>query len=136
MYEMVTGASPFYVSGEKSKVDMFKRIVRCEYAFPASLKMLSPTSVDLIRRLLVRDPAKRLGNLSNNGVADIRGHSFFAEMDWMRLVEKELSPPWIPEIQSGESVYDAHFDTGQFRDRTVSFGKPLSRAEQSAFKDF
>lgn len=45
------------------------------------------------------DLAKRYGNLSN-GVKDIKKHRWFKhELDWDKIVKREITPPYIPEIK-------------------------------------
>jgi protein kinase A len=131
IYELLVGRSVFYKSGQK-QVDMFKRIVRVEYEVPDSM---DATSADLIQKLLVRNPAKRLGNLSN-GSKDIRNHPWFETIDWNLLLKKDLATPWIPEIREGAAVIDSHYDASEGAYRDLSVGMPLTREEQSFFKSF
>ena len=131
IYELISGRSAFYKPGQK-QVDMFKTIVRVQYEIPPHV---DDVSKDLIKKLLVRNPAKRLGNLSN-GSKDIQDHPWFSSMDWKALTEKDIDAPWIPEIKEGEAVTETQYDStgGNYRD--LSFGKPLSMEEQSFFKSF
>jgi singapore isolate B (sub-type 7) whole genome shotgun sequence assembly, scaffold_6 len=51
----------------------------------------------LISRLLIRDPALRLGA----GIADaeeVKAHPFFEGLDWKALERKEIPPPWKPNL--------------------------------------
>jgi CRP-like cAMP-binding protein len=48
MYELLVGKSPFYQRGS-SQIDMFKRIVKVEYACP---DFVSPSAADMVKRLL------------------------------------------------------------------------------------
>jgi protein kinase A len=50
--------------------------------------------------------SKRYGNL-RNGVNDIKGHRFFKELSWSKLLNKEIKVPYIPPSK-GEG------DTGCF----------------------
>lgn len=132
LYELVTGINPFYRPNGK-QVELFKRIVRCDYDIPETVDAVS---ADLIRRLLVRNPTMRLGNLQD-GPLGVRDHAWFAEIDWKKLVRKEVEAPWIPEIKKGAAVTDSHYDNdppAAYRD--LSVGKPLSPLEQEIFKDF
>jgi ribosomal protein S6 kinase alpha-5 len=61
-YELLTGASPFTVEGDKNtQQDISKRILNAEPLMPA---VLSGPVREFILSLLVKDPRKRLGNLS------------------------------------------------------------------------
>lgn len=47
---------------------------------------LSEEFIDLIKRLLEKNPCKRLGFLG--GIKDIKSHAFFKSLDWDRLRAK------------------------------------------------
>lgn len=48
---------------------------------------------DLISKLLIRDPAKRLGSIA--GAEDIKGHPFFEHIKWALI--RHTTPPFIPK---------------------------------------
>lgn len=50
-----------------------RRILRCDPPFPS---MIGPTAQDLLKKLLVKDPHRRLGS-GPRGSEDIKAHSFF-----------------------------------------------------------
>ena len=131
VYELLTGRSPFYKPG-LMQVDMFKTIVRVEYEIPESVDAVS---ADFIRKLLVRNPAKRLGNLSN-GSQDVCDHPFYESVEWKKLQKKDLKAPWTPIIKEGAAVAESHSDVSYEAYRETSFGKPLNNEEQSIFRRF
>jgi hypothetical protein len=45
----------------------------------------------------VADPLKRLGA---GGTAEIKDHPYFASIDWLKLQNLTLPPPFIPEVVS------------------------------------
>jgi protein kinase A len=49
--------------------------------------------------MLVADLSKRYGNL-RNGVNDIKNHRWFAGLDWVRMVNKDIDMPYKPTIRS------------------------------------
>jgi len=130
IYELLTGKSAFYKT-ETKQVDMMKRIVRVELEIPPSLDDIS---VDLIRKLIVRNPAKRLGNLSN-GSRDISDHPWFKSIDWKNLTRKKMKAPWIPTIKDG-TVTDSHYDASGDAYRDIVFGRTLTKEEQIIFRGF
>uniref|UniRef100_A0AAQ4QY43 non-specific serine/threonine protein kinase n=1 Tax=Gasterosteus aculeatus aculeatus TaxID=481459 RepID=A0AAQ4QY43_GASAC len=78
MFELLTGASPFTLEGERnSQSEVSKRILRCDPPFPS---MIEPTAQDLLRKLLVKDPHRRLGS-GPRGSEDIKAHAFFKVRD-------------------------------------------------------
>ena len=44
---------------------------------------------DLIRKLLVQDRTRRLGNMKN-GSADVKGHKWFKEVNWDDVYQRKL----------------------------------------------
>ncbi len=51
---------------------------------------------DIIVKLLERDVAKRLG--SQNDADDLVNHPWFSDIDWERLMTKELESPFKPDM--------------------------------------
>ncbi|MGH0185997.1 UNVERIFIED_CONTAM: hypothetical protein FKN15_025824 [Acipenser sinensis] len=97
MFELLTGASPFTLEGEKnSQAEVSRRILRCDPPFPPEMP---PLARDLVRKLLVRDPRKRLGS-GVRGAEDIKGHPFFKSLNWSDLISKKIPAPFKPQIHS------------------------------------
>ncbi|XP_070609370.1 ribosomal protein S6 kinase alpha-5 [Erythrolamprus reginae] len=96
MYELLTGASPFTVDGERnSQTDISRRILKSEPPYPQEM---SPLAKDLIQCLLMKDPKKRLGCGSGNA-DEIKQHSFFKKINWNDLAAKKVSAPFKPIIR-------------------------------------
>ena len=55
-------------------------IVKCSVKIP---RRLSKDTKSLLKGLLTKDPAKRLSD-----PATIKGHKFFADVDWNTMAEK------------------------------------------------
>ncbi len=101
-YEMRCGHSPFE---SKSQMEMFKKITKRDFKFPRCVTnslyfgaRCPHTNIDLpghsdfnaeeqdfIGGLLQVDLTRRLGNL-HGGTDDIRGHPYFASIDWEKLL--------------------------------------------------
>ena len=60
-------------------------------AFPAK-PVISAEAQDLISRLLVKDPAARLG--SRAGAEEIKRHPWFNDLNWALL--RQQTPPYVP----------------------------------------
>ncbi|KAJ0405988.1 hypothetical protein ATCC90586_000804 [Pythium insidiosum] len=95
LYEMLTGLPPWY--HENPRV-MRKRILTKPLTFPS---YVSEDARDLLRKLLARDPKKRLG--SCDGSTEIRNHTFFRHVDWQMVMFREVFPP-IQPCGSFESI--------------------------------
>lgn len=98
LYEMLTGWPPFY--NENLHV-MYERITRAPLTFPDDM---SNEAKDLLTGLLNRDPRQRLG--STNGIQDFKDHPYFAGIDWVKLYEKKMPPPFIPQTTEGAQSTD------------------------------
>ncbi|KAI7813558.1 putative ribosomal protein S6 kinase alpha-4 [Triplophysa rosa] len=97
MFELLTGASPFTLEGERnSQSEVSKRILRCEPPFPS---IIGPLAQDLLRKLLVKDPHKRLGS-GPRGAEEIKSHPFFKGLNWSELAEKKVASPFRPELRN------------------------------------
>ncbi|ELU01154.1 hypothetical protein CAPTEDRAFT_1743 [Capitella teleta] len=103
-YELLTGASPFTVDGEKnSQSEISKRVLKSNPPIP---KHFSPAVKDLILRLLTKDSAQRLGA---KGAHQVKGHTFFKGFKWDDLAIKKTSAPFVPKIVN-------EMDTSNFSD--------------------
>uniref|UniRef100_A0A287D7D6 Ribosomal protein S6 kinase n=1 Tax=Ictidomys tridecemlineatus TaxID=43179 RepID=A0A287D7D6_ICTTR len=96
MYELLTGASPFTVDGEKnSQAEISRRILKSEPPYPQEMSALAK---DLIQRLLTKDPKKRLG-CGPRDADEIKEHLFFQKINWDDLAAKKVPAPFKPVIR-------------------------------------
>ncbi|XP_044520953.1 ribosomal protein S6 kinase alpha-5 isoform X4 [Gracilinanus agilis] len=96
MYELLTGASPFTVDGEKnSQAEISRRILKSEPPYPQEMSALAK---DIIQHLLVKDPKKRLG-CGPRDADEIKEHPFFQKINWDDLAAKKVPAPFKPVIR-------------------------------------
>uniref|UniRef100_A0A8C0C2X0 Ribosomal protein S6 kinase n=1 Tax=Balaenoptera musculus TaxID=9771 RepID=A0A8C0C2X0_BALMU len=96
MYELLTGASPFTVDGEKnSQAEISRRILKSEPPYPQEM---SAVAKDLIQRLLMKEPKKRLG-CGPRDADEIKEHLFFQKINWDDLAAKKVPAPFKPVIR-------------------------------------
>ncbi len=101
-YELLTGASPFTVEGEKNiPAEISKRILKSNPPIP---RFFSKIAKDFILKLLIKQPSKRLGA---NGANEVKAHQFFEGVNWDDLAQKKVPAPFKPIIAS-------ELDTGNF----------------------
>jgi len=93
MYEMLTGLPPFYCEDVQK---MYQKIMSAQLNIPSSF---SPEAKSLVEKLLERSPDTRLSD-----PVQVRAHGWFKPIDWERLMNKELTPPYKPEIKNESST--------------------------------
>ncbi|KAL0580335.1 serine/threonine protein kinase [Marasmius crinis-equi] len=82
LYQMIAGRFAFSGLSEYLTLQKVKQL---DYSFPESF---DEQAKDLVQKLLVRDPLKRLGageKGEENDVAALRSHSFLSGIDWENL---------------------------------------------------
>jgi hypothetical protein len=84
--------------------------------------------------LLEKDQSKRLG-AGELDFVELRDHIFFAEINWLDLVEKRIPVPWTPELESTKDL--KHIDPEFTREQVPgSLGTSLIGQRDNAFKGF
>ncbi|QVM08296.1 pkb-activating kinase-like protein [Coccidioides posadasii str. Silveira] len=87
IYQLLAGRPPFKAVNEYLT---FQKIVNLDYEFP---KGFPPVARDLVERLLVADPTRRLP------IEHIKNHEFFKGITWGRGLWKQKPPrlkPYVP----------------------------------------
>lgn len=97
IFEMLYGTTPFK---GKDRKKTFSNILKKEVKFPSEPKSISSNCKSLIKKLLIKDENKRLGN--KNGAADIKNHAFFKDISWALL--RNTRPPMIPVLNKTTSA--------------------------------
>ncbi|XP_035260079.1 serine/threonine-protein kinase N1 isoform X1 [Anguilla anguilla] len=131
VYEMLVGESPFPGDDEE---EVFDSIVNDEVRYP---RFLSTEAIGIMRRLLRRNPERRLGS-SEKDAEDVKKQPFFRGVDWETLLQRKLPPPFVPSIGDKEDV--SNFDE-EFTAEAPALTPPreprtLSRKDQDCFRDF
>lgn len=93
VYEMLTGMAPF--DGEDEE-ELFQSIQESAVLYP---KFISKEAKELCRAFLVKDPQLRLGT-GINDEEEIKAHPFFRRIDWLKVANKEIQPPYKPYISN------------------------------------
>jgi serine/threonine protein kinase len=104
LYEMLVGIPPFF---HRNKHRMYFLIKESPVNFPDPVKHgidVSPNARDLIKKLLEKGRKKRLGGAGD--LDQILAHPFFASIDIQKLLNKELKPPYMPEIADDLKYFD------------------------------
>ncbi|KAF0718431.1 Aste57867_1695 [Aphanomyces stellatus] len=109
IYEMVTGYPPFR---HKNSKKLLEKICNEKLSLP---KFLGADTHSILKQLLERNVDKRLGSGKSTmfkvkGVAAIKQHPFFKNIDWGLLAQRKLVPPVVPKL----STTDTQLDTSCF----------------------
>ena len=132
IYEMIFGIPPFYTANHN---EMYKRIIRENFTFKSGVQ-ISEDGKDIITKLLIKDPAKRLGSQADS--LEILSHAWFADFDVSKLLEKKLKAPFIPEIEDGkwENNFDDEFINQKIRETELNPQKIDMTKLKSFAKEF
>eukprot|EP00042_Codosiga_hollandica_P053321 m.696079 g.696079 ORF g.696079 m.696079 type:complete len:1114 (+) comp58672_c0_seq12:832-4173(+) len=128
LYEMLVGEAPFPGSNEEQ---IFEAIVNEECEYPYTLSI---TATAIIRKLLQKNPRKRLGYTEDS--AEIMKHVFFRGVQWEKMLHKQIKAPFIPKLTSVRDV--SNFDPEFTKAATTLTPppKPLKDEDHLKFQDF
>lgn len=88
---MLNGHAPF--DGEDED-DLFQAIAENPVIYH---RVLSKEARDICKAFLVKCPEQRLGS-GPNSENKIKSHPFFRRIDWAKIENKEVQPPFRPKI--------------------------------------
>uniref|UniRef100_A0A8C2FAN7 Protein kinase C n=1 Tax=Cyprinus carpio TaxID=7962 RepID=A0A8C2FAN7_CYPCA len=132
LYEMLSGHAPFEAENED---DLFESILTEEIIYTS---WFSTNAVDILKGFLTKNPSRRLGCVAaEGGEAAVTSHPFFTDIDWDKLNQRELEPPFKPRIKTAEDVNNFDPDFTQ-EDPTLT---PIDESiipsiNQDEFRDF
>ena len=89
LFEMFCGYHPFKSKGQKIDPNIYLR----KTYIPDKV---GKTARDLIEKLFVSNPKKRLGYKSSD---EVKNHPFFKGIDFDKVLRKEYKPPFIPKLK-------------------------------------
>uniref|UniRef100_A0A183SS93 Non-specific serine/threonine protein kinase n=1 Tax=Schistocephalus solidus TaxID=70667 RepID=A0A183SS93_SCHSO len=104
LYEFLAGQPPFDGDDEE---ELFRNIAVGEVSYP---RCLSRETTLICKAFLTRDPQQRLGS-GPNGEQNICGHPFFRHIDWQKIENREIQPPFKPKVSGPRdfSNFDSEF---------------------------
>ncbi|KAJ6229599.1 ribosomal protein S6 KINASE [Anaeramoeba flamelloides] len=128
LYEMLVGTPPYYSEDHE---ETFELILKAKLKIPFYVE---DEARDLISSLLNRNPEKRLGM---KGVEEIKQHSFFSDLDWQKIYNKEYKPEFIPTIEDITDVgnFDEEFTEEKVEDSLVQVSV-IGKVDQKVFEGF
>ncbi|CAG0880714.1 unnamed protein product [Darwinula stevensoni] len=130
LYEMLVGQPPF--DGEDEE-ELFAAITDHTVSYP---KALSKEAKDACKGFLTKNTSKRLG-CAPKGEEDVRVHPFFRRIDWEKIENREVQPPFKPKIRHRKDVsnFDRQF-TSEKVELTPTDKVFLMNLDQTEFAGF
>ncbi|XP_071463041.1 cAMP-dependent protein kinase catalytic subunit PRKX [Marmota flaviventris] len=125
IFEMVAGFPPFF---DDNPFGIYQKILAGRIDFP---RYLDFSTKDLIKKLLVVDRTKRLGNMKN-GANDVKQHRWFRAVDWDAVPQRKLKPPIVPKLCSDGDT--SNFET--YSENNCETTSPVSEKDLEIFKNF
>jgi len=131
IFEMLVGESPFPGDDEE---EVFDSIVNDEVRYP---RFLSLEAIAIMRRLLRKNPERRLG-ASERDAEDVKKQAFFRNVSWEDLLMRRVPPPFVPTITGLEDVsnFDEEFTSEKPKLTPPKEARELTADEQLLFQDF
>nr|AAK93416.1 LD45949p [Drosophila melanogaster] len=131
IFEMLVGESPFPGDDEE---EVFDSIVNDEVRYP---RFLSLEAIAVMRRLLRKNPERRLGS-SERDAEDVKKQAFFRSIVWDDLLLRKVKPPFVPTINHLEDVsnFDEEFTSEKAQLTPPKEPRHLTEEEQLLFQDF
>ena len=134
LFEMLFGLPPFYCDNNER---MYQLIIHADLKFPKKIPS-SENFKDLIRKLLNKNPDKRLGSI--NDFDDIKNHPFFADINFDDLLAKKIKAPYIPALKDATDTtnFDQEFTSENVDDASLIPEKGLQniKENQDKFAEF
>ena len=124
LYEMLVGRLPFSAKSPDTQTQncklLFEKILHDEVAFPMDI---SEQAKMIIRQLMTKQPAKRLG--SSGDFEEIKTHKFFSCINWKKLSERQMEPPFKPLVSSET---DTRYFDKEFTGENVQLTPPSTKS--------
>ncbi|OWF47178.1 protein kinase DC2-like [Mizuhopecten yessoensis] len=125
IYEMLVGFPPFF---DDNPFSIYEKILEGKIEWP---RHLDPVAKDLVKKLLVQDRTKRLGNMKN-GADDVKRHKWYKGIVWEDVVARKLTPPIVPKLShAGDTKNFDEYSEDDWRKAAV-----VSDRELKYFQDF
>ncbi|XP_041115152.1 cAMP-dependent protein kinase catalytic subunit PRKX-like isoform X2 [Polyodon spathula] len=125
IFEMLSGYPPFF---DDNPFGIYQKILAGKIDFPRHLDF---NVKDLIKKFLVVERTRRLGNMKN-GADDVKKHRWFKYIDWDAVPQRKLKPPVVPKVshEGDTSNFEAYPEDDWKKD------PPVSPKDLEMFKNF
>ncbi|MCJ1383175.1 Serine/threonine kinase [Xylographa soralifera] len=129
IYQMSYQRSPFQ---GKNEDELYEAILHDEPTHPVHAPK---ADLDIMQKLLTRDPELRLGSGPLDS-QEVMNHEYFKDINWDDLYHKRVAAPFIPVIKSKEDISNIDPDITSITPSMTPVDSVLSRAMQEEFRGF
>ncbi len=102
IYEMTAGTPPFYA---EDPMEVYEKILSGHVTIPSHF---SRGLGEIVKKLLKVYQSKRLGR-TKGGASAVMKQKWFSGFDWGSLLNRELEPPFVPEVN--DPLDSSNFDS-------------------------
>ncbi|CAL1153513.1 unnamed protein product, partial [Cladocopium goreaui] len=110
LFDFMVGSFPFG-DDQASNAEIFKAVLKAPLKFPKWLGVHEKEAKELMKALLHRDPAKRLG-AGQTGYDELKEHPFYSDFRWEHLLARQLAPPFTPKGETYAEDAEGGKDAG------------------------
>ncbi|XP_058885003.1 cAMP-dependent protein kinase catalytic subunit PRKX isoform X3 [Acipenser ruthenus] len=123
--KLVDRYPPFF---DDNPFGIYQKILAGKIDFPRHLDF---NVKDLIKKFLVVERTRRLGNMKN-GAEDVKKHRWFKYIDWDAVPQRKLKPPVVPKVshEGDTSNFEAYPEDDWKKD------PPVPPKDLEMFKNF
>lgn len=127
VYEMLCGITPFH---SPNRFELCNNILSRNVEYPTNI--MSPNAIDLVSKLIVKDPAQRIGS-GERGIVEIMEHPWFSDINWELVRNRSIKAPYIPDVRTtNDSFYYILELSGQNLDQFMFTYHRRSRIKSNA----
>ncbi|KFZ06852.1 hypothetical protein V501_07026 [Pseudogymnoascus sp. VKM F-4519 (FW-2642)] len=119
IYQLLSGRPPFKAANEYLT---FQKIVGLDYEFPPGFP---PAARDLVERLLVHDPQRRLS------MEHIKNHEFFDGVKWGRSLWRQKAPRLMPHVPPSQKPHVIKLDGYQSAPQSITTSRGANGSSSS-----
>ena len=119
LYQMFCGKTPFKGGNNYAT---FKNIEKLQISFPEDIA-ISENAKDLIKKILIKDPSKRLGAGEPNTDIDLehlKKHPFFKGIKWKNIINQNVPNSKILKCKSNKKIIKRNKnDNDKIKDKII-----------------